>query len=46
VAHYVITERYTHQWKALPFTTNSGMAIPIFDDEKRVRALLTPTGNP
>ena len=40
MAHYVITERYTHQWKALPFTTNSGMAIPIFDDEKRAQGFI------
>jgi hypothetical protein len=40
VAHYVITERYTHQWKALPFPTISGMAIPIFDDEKRAQGFI------
>ena len=40
VTHYVITERYTHQWKALPFNTNSGMAIPIFDDEKRAQGFI------
>jgi len=38
--HYVIAERYTDQWKALPFDTDGGLGIPVFEDEERAQGFI------
>ena len=40
MAHYLIAESYTDQWKALPFKTDGGMGIPIFEDEERAQGFI------
>ena len=38
--HYLITESYADQWKALPFRTDGGMGIPVFEDEQKAQEFI------
>jgi hypothetical protein len=40
VPHYLITESYSDQWKALPFRTRRGMGIPVFEDEQKAQEFI------
>jgi len=40
VPHYLITESYADQWKALPFRTDGGMGIPVFEDEQKAQGFI------
>ena len=35
--HYVIAGGHTDQWKALPFNTDEGRGIAVFEDEERAQ---------
>jgi hypothetical protein len=40
VPHYLITESYSDEWKALPFRTRRGMGIPVFEDEQKAQEFI------
>jgi hypothetical protein len=40
VPYYLIAERYTDQWKVLPFALHEAMGIPVFEEEERARGFI------
>jgi hypothetical protein len=40
VSWYVLAEEYTDRWKLLPFVTNHGLGVVVFEDEERAEAFI------